>query len=204
MLFVAVMLSGCAGDIPAYILSKQEFEEYEKAGISFMANLPGVPDENETPDDKAKIDEIWKAGAIDCAHAFTKSIFDGQIKFITDAYAMHSEYKACAAVHGLVSSAYMVMPSGREVKFDVYIKEFENIAIRLAQASAENSAHKSQAVIDSLGAFAVSMSNSDYYRQPNSNILMVSPYITNRGTFVSPHIRTAPNKYCADNLRGCR
>lgn len=97
----------------------------------------------------------------------------------------------------------MTMPDKRELEFLVYLAEFEAVAIRLAQENAANQAYKSNATTEFLAAFALAWPSSSSPPQ-NQNILMVSPYTTNRGTFVAPHIRTAPNQYCADNLRGCR
>jgi hypothetical protein len=36
------------------------------------------------------------------------------------------------------------------------------------------------------------------------SIVNVSPYQKSGGTYVQPHVRTAPNSTCLDNLRGCR
>ena len=37
------------------------------------------------------------------------------------------------------------------------------------------------------------------YRQRSTSPVRVRPHVTNRGTYVQPHVRTAPNKTRTDN-----
>ncbi len=199
------LLSSCASNLPAYNAANAEFERYANAKIQVKVALLDVSEDKETEDDKKKAIEIWRAIGKECSSNLfnldseSKSSYESIIKSFQ---INHYRLNICARNNGLDTFVKAVMPSGREIDFMTYIKEFAHASKDLAYWQVMNDQHIGAQNTSFLQALAYSMSNT--YGQANNNIHTVSPYFRGDGVFVMPHIRTNPNKFCFDNLRGCR
>lgn len=106
--------------------------------------------------------------------------------FVRSLENMERELDQCLGASGMEGGPYFVSMSGKSARpseiFSVMAQNYQN-------------QQNARLVVAVIGAFAAGYANG--------SLVPVSGHVRADGTYVRPHMRTAPDGYCWNNLSGC-
>ena len=192
------LLSACAtsASLQALESANKSFKEYEEA----IADITFDPIEHSGPTTAASdaiADSRWVTAWPACEAEMFRALTPKSVPSLIE-----SELIGCLNRHRLKAKINILM-GGAVMPFSKYLEDFFKVGSLRNEHKAQVDEERAESAGMILMIFAGALAGAAN-SHTNASLVNVTPYQKNNGTYVQPHVRTAPNSTCIDNLRGCR